>query len=488
MGSSNTPLSQEAASSKGAGISQSTSSGPLKYLGFAILLAWHYCIWFVPNVFPHVALLDDSVTYSWLVNLAATVFSLFVIARIIGRNRYLSEQRWLFFVAPLVLIAGSLYLLFGMTTQSSWVGVFAAAIVLGMAEALLWILWGERFARVKSHFSIKHIGMVFGLTLLVTTLIAMLLPPVIASVFVSLLPLASGGLLLSYRNEKQNTYPVLLSKNTAKGGVRSLIIVCSISFVASMACYFLAAIIPWEELPFLEDSFTFGVIGGALLLLLITGVCIASKNRINVFKLYPWLLVVEVIAFALFLTTQDYYFIAFIFALAISSIFEILLIMYFGILTLRGFIPPVWAFSFSCGVIRLGVLFGNSLAIFYESYPALAVFLTPDTCLVFIAALLILLIFLVKQEYSIAMLTSDPLRTDELKDICAKVAKEFKLSKREQEIMTMMALGHTADSIAKRLVISPYTVNTHIRHIYEKTQIRKRSELLHYINMQASHY
>lgn len=42
--------------------------------------------------------------------------------------------------------------------------------------------------------------------------------------------------------------------------------------------------------------------------------------------------------------------------------------------------------------------------------------------------------------------------------------------------------------MAEKLVISPYTVNTHIRHIYDKTQIHKRSELLNYLNMQRSDF
>ena len=41
---------------------------------------------------------------------------------------------------------------------------------------------------------------------------------------------------------------------------------------------------------------------------------------------------------------------------------------------------------------------------------------------------------------------------------------------------------------AEKLVISPYTVNTHVRHIYEKMQIHKRSELLNYLNMQRSDF
>lgn len=58
----------------------------LKYVGFALLLAWHYALWFVPHMFTQTELLDERVTISWLVNLGATVVSLLLIAFMLGAN------------------------------------------------------------------------------------------------------------------------------------------------------------------------------------------------------------------------------------------------------------------------------------------------------------------------------------------------------------------------------------------------------------------
>ena len=85
-------------------------------------------------------------------------------------------------------------------------------------------------------------------------------------------------------------------------------------------------------------------------------------------------------------------------------------------------------------------------------------------------------------------LTATPPSKDEIGEICAEVAEEFGLSAREREILLLIARGYTTNSMASKLVISPYTVNTHIRHIYDKMQIHKRSELLNYLNMQRSDY
>ncbi len=49
------------------------------------------------------------------------------------------------------------------------------------------------------------------------------------------------------------------------------------------------------------------------------------------------------------------------------------------------------------------------------------------------------------------------------------------LTAREREILTLAATGLTGSEIAKRLVISPNTVKTHLEHIYRKLRVRDRT-------------
>jgi len=53
---------------------------------------------------------------------------------------------------------------------------------------------------------------------------------------------------------------------------------------------------------------------------------------------------------------------------------------------------------------------------------------------------------------------------------------EKKLSRRESEILSLLARGLTGEEIAKRLVLSPETVRTHIRNAMEKLDARTRTE------------
>jgi DNA-binding NarL/FixJ family response regulator len=80
------------------------------------------------------------------------------------------------------------------------------------------------------------------------------------------------------------------------------------------------------------------------------------------------------------------------------------------------------------------------------------------------------------------------------RDIARKVIQSFQqpaansvteniLTKREEEILTCLVKGLLYKEIASLLFIGVETVRTHIRHIYEKLQVRTRSEaIVKYLN------
>lgn len=52
------------------------------------------------------------------------------------------------------------------------------------------------------------------------------------------------------------------------------------------------------------------------------------------------------------------------------------------------------------------------------------------------------------------------------------------LSRREQEIVQLVASGHGDKTIAQQLGISPHTVNTHLRRIFGKLGVNNRAEMV----------
>jgi DNA-binding NarL/FixJ family response regulator len=54
------------------------------------------------------------------------------------------------------------------------------------------------------------------------------------------------------------------------------------------------------------------------------------------------------------------------------------------------------------------------------------------------------------------------------------------LSRREEEVLRLIAHGYTQKEIAKKMAISPTTVETYSARIREKLDLRERSDLVRY--------
>jgi DNA-binding NarL/FixJ family response regulator len=63
-----------------------------------------------------------------------------------------------------------------------------------------------------------------------------------------------------------------------------------------------------------------------------------------------------------------------------------------------------------------------------------------------------------------------------------KLERWRSLSPREQEIVALVCLTYTNRQIAERLVISPETVKTHVANVLRKYDLRRRSDLRHYLD------
>lgn len=61
---------------------------------------------------------------------------------------------------------------------------------------------------------------------------------------------------------------------------------------------------------------------------------------------------------------------------------------------------------------------------------------------------------------------------------CARIAERFKLTKREAEVLGMLARGRNRAYIEETLVVSRNTVNSHVKHIYAKLDVHSHQELL----------
>ena len=58
------------------------------------------------------------------------------------------------------------------------------------------------------------------------------------------------------------------------------------------------------------------------------------------------------------------------------------------------------------------------------------------------------------------------------------LARRFNLTARETDVLLPLVRGRSNSSIAATLGVGSETIHTHIRHIYQKTGIHSREELM----------
>ncbi len=456
-------------------------AGPhLRYLGLTLVLAWHYCLWFVPNSFPATFLLDDRVTFAWLIALAAAGTVPLLLAgrvRLLGQLPVSVASVWL--VGAVGSVATITLTSIGMTASEPWIA-YASAFVVGACGGVMWIQWGERLASQRAMFTLKRVAPTFGGVLLVLVGVTSVTPGWWAPGFVALLPLASSVLLHAHLREFTAQPPRLLPGASAARGRTVTITVVAGSFIAAFVCYYALAVVPWTAYSAEMNGFTLGIAIGAALILLFGLLQRVRARAASTFRVYPWLLLLVVVACVLFLTDDRLHVGTFLLALAVASLFEIMLTLYMGVLSRRGYVRPSMAFALSGSAVRLGFALGNTTALVFERVPGWHDLVRP-TFVVLIVIVAGLLATMVRQEFAMDELTRAPNGEAELAAIVDQVAEEFQLSDRERDIIALIGKGYTSTTVSEKLFISPNTVNTHVQNIYRKLGIHKRSELISYL-------
>ena len=164
--------------------------------------------------------------------------------------------------------------------------------------------------------------------------------------------------------------------------------------------------------------------------------------------------------------------------------------LFFWVLLLRA-VPdgkPRWIVLAS----GLGAKFlGNAIALFLHfSLPSTAFDSWND--LIAMAVIIVILMgvivwtlpgkFNVEPDEARALIDSSVSGENSLEILCAGIADEYRLTKRETEVFLLLAQGRNEGTIAEMLSVGKGTAHSHILHVYQKLGIHSQQELIAFVH------
>ena len=61
-------------------------------------------------------------------------------------------------------------------------------------------------------------------------------------------------------------------------------------------------------------------------------------------------------------------------------------------------------------------------------------------------------------------------------EVNRRALRSLEISEREHDVLTLLAAGHSNQEIADKLFISPNTVKTHLKSLYQKLDVARRGQ------------
>lgn len=144
----------------------------------------------------------------------------------------------------------------------------------------------------------------------------------------------------------------------------------------------------------------------------------------------------------------------------------------------RGLRTFFWSFTCQTLASLAGIAGGEVALATFEVHTAVTIVLMVAVVILLLAYLALLPEALLIQLVKLA----EAKEGGSFVEACRAVTERFGLSKREDEIMVMLAKGRDAAYICEQLVISKSTVSMHRQHIYRKLDIHSQQELIDLID------
>lgn len=441
-------------------------------VGIGSLWAWAFCLF--PSAGMRSPLEETGVTLqmpNWQVSLiAGTVINILV--------AILHEK-----VSDKEKVRGALSLC-GTTAQvvcyvlmlSGGVGQFwslASGILSGCSIGLLWTLWLMLLERMDLEEVESSFVAALLMNVLVFFVVALIPAPLRGTFFVGLSFIQMGAYFLFIFREGRldpgrSQHKICPSSRHEKGDSIALAIsrcLVAFAFVSFAASSFSSTL--HSEQPGISLLFSFGMFAGVVAFQLF----MYCSNRVDIFGSARWVFPIASFALVFGVGTPVLNSLGIFMMGLVHIAFEGMVRLGVMSLARRSGLNYVKVVSAGLAAISLGALIGvNAFRVFY------AVVGDVTTLVPYALAALVAIVLLLFAPSS-AKTESEPVLLGN-EQVCKKMQESYGLTPRETEVLGYLIEGRSHPFIRDELHISKGTVDTHVRHIYEKTGISSKQELI----------
>lgn len=448
---------------------------PWRLLGFGYYQGWVYLAVLSSTLFPYKALLVDHLAFTRQYFSLSLSLCLIALVFISSRLDILKKRHYLLVGASLLSLAGTITVALASVVSTEAFALIVSGITLtSIGNAFLIICWGNLWCQIDTDRMGMHI-VVSNCFAGVLYLIITALPPMAAVAVAALLPLCSSLTLLRCTDEPRRR-DTPLSRQPLSLLLKAVAIIVVIPFVYGIARAFSSAGAVGSF-----DQVHHNIIAGVTCLALgITLISIVTPHERIIVRLYRMIVPLMIIGFMAYSFVEPSFH-----WLALSAIacgfysFEGLVWLLHPKFVLKTRASSLVVFGWGRALFHLCGFAGATMGFFLASQglserPSLGVI-----CLVIVVALVAMTAY-VFTEYDLRLFIGRPTYAlqKNLDAVCDKLSSIYGLSKREREVLVLLAKGRSVPFIAEEFTVSKGTVKTHVRHIYEKLGIHSKQELL----------
>lgn len=466
-----------------------------RILGYTLYCSWVLAVFYCTFIYISAIDFRSALYTNMTISLASLALTLILVALLLkNADKWMLSIRVIVPSSVLMAVATAVLVFTDNNTLLGLVLIIISAVLTGISSGLFFLGWVRIFADVGSKIAMIEIALSWFIGALICAVLTFI-PSVVSSVLVVVFAFCTGIVLrVCAKHRVGNPKPkrkIIIQKKNRRVFIGGLLAALNLGFVAGFA-----DLISGFRLFNVPEVYGITLIMGVAALTFISLIIFFLSVRSPVMNVYR-LLTISIALGCLtipFMGNEMTYQNTVIYGGYVC--FMIILLVISINITSFFDVPATKVAGLAFGVLYIGEMLGFGAAYLLTTFLSNDYLLGVITFLLTGALLFANMFFLTERdltETSLGKMTeSDDDRLDiealeekRTTEALTRVIEEYSLTVRESEILPLVYKGRTIARIQEELYISAGTVSTHINHIYRKTGVKGRQELLDLIDEQS---